>query len=560
MATTTPGVAPTEEYHLHRKVGLRGMTLVSLGSIIGSGWLFGALGAATLAGGGGSLLTWIIAAAVLGLLALVHAELGSTYPVSGGTARFPFMAFGGLGGFTGGWMAWIQAVTIAPIEVEASLSHLQAKFPVGFHVYTTTGTLTGAGILWGLLFMAFFTVVNILGVKWLAETNSIAMIWKLLIPTTTIFALLFTSFHSGNFTAGGGWAPYGAHGILAALSAGVIFAAEGFEQAIQIGGETRNPQRNIPRALLIAMGIGTLFYLLLDAAFVGSLNPANLVHGWTHPIPGVAKLGPYISLTTQAGLGWLATLLVIDAVVSPGGTGLVYLGTSSRLSYGLGRNGYFPKIISRINARGVPIISIGICFVVGMLTFLPFPDWFGLVGLITSATVIMYAMAPLALSGLRKQDPDRQRGYRLPVAWLLSPLAFIAANIVVYVSGYSTIFWLDVFILVGFLIFGLYQVSLPADKRTILDIRSAWWILPWFGALLILSWLGRYDGSPTKVFGLNLVSSKRIGNWYDLLAVAAMSLVVFYVATFNPLSRDKVQEAVAEVEAEAGIELESHLV
>ena len=121
------------------------------------------------------------------------------------------------------------------------------------------------------------------------------------------------------------------------------------------------------------MVIGTIFYLLLDFAFVGSLNPANLVHGWTQPIPGVAKLGPYISLTTQAGLGWLATLLVIDAVVSPGGTGLVYLGTSSRLSYGLGRNGYFPKIISRINARGVPIVSIGICFVVGMLTFLPFP-------------------------------------------------------------------------------------------------------------------------------------------------------------------------------------------
>ncbi len=560
MATTAPDVAPQEEHHLHRQVGLRGMTLVSLGSIIGSGWLFGALGAASLAGGGGSLLTWIIAALVLGLLALVHAELGSTYPVSGGTARFPFMAFGGLGGFTGGWMAWIQAVTIAPIEVEASMSHLEAKFPGGFHVYTATGTLTLAGVLWGLLFMAFFTIVNTLGVKWLAETNSIAMIWKLAIPTTTIFALLFTSFHSGNFTAGGGWAPYGAHGILAALSAGVIFAAEGFEQSIQIGGETKNPQKNIPRALLIAMAVGTVFYLLLDFAFVGSLNPANLVHGWTQPIPGVAKLGPYISLTTQAGLGWLATLLVIDAVVSPGGTGLVYLGTSSRLSYGLGRNGYFPKIISRINARGVPIVSIAICFVVGMLTFLPFPDWFGLVGLITSATVIMYAMAPLALSALRKQDPDRPRGYRLPAARVLSPLAFIAANIVVYVSGYSTIFWLDMFILVGFLIFGLYQASLPADKRTILDLKSAWWILPWLGALLVLSWLGRYDGSPTKVFGLNLVSSKRIGNWYDLLAVAVMSLVVFYLATLNPLSRDKVQQAVEEVEAEASIELESHLV
>ena len=525
------------------------MTLVSLGSIIGSGWLFGALGAASLAGGGGSLLTWLIAAVVLGLLALVHAELGSTYPVSGGTARFPFMAFGGLGGFAGGWMAWIQAVTIAPIEVEASLSHLEARFPTGFHVYTATGTLTLAGVLWGLLFMAFFTIINTLGVKWLAETNSIAMIWKLLIPTTTIFALLFTSFHSGNFTAGGGAFPYGAHGVLAALSAGVIFAAEGFEQAIQIGGETQNPQRNIPRALLIAMGVGTVFYLLLDFAFVGSLNPANLVHGWSQPIPGVAKLGPYISLTTQAGLGWLATLLVIDAVVSPGGTGLVYLGTSSRLSYGLGRNGYFPKIISRISARGVPIVSIGICFIVGMLTFLPFPDWFGLVGLITSATVIMYAMAPLALAGLRKQDPDRQRGYRLPAAWLLSPLAFIAANIVVYVSGYSTIFWLDMFILVGFIIFGLYQLSLPAEKRTILDLRSAAWLLPWLAALLVISWLGRYDGSPTKVFGLTLVATKRIKEWYDLGGVAVMSLIVYYWASFSAMPVDKVQAAVTQVEA-----------
>jgi amino acid transporter len=450
-------------------------------------------------------------------------------------------------------------VTIAPIEVEASLSHLQAKFPTSFAVYTSSGTLTGKGVAFGALFMLFFTIVNTLGVRWLSETNSIAMIWKLLIPTMTIFALLFTTFHSGNFTAGGGFAPYGAHGILAALSAGVVFAAEGFEQAIQVGGETRNPQRNIPRALLIAMVIGTIFYLLLDFAFVGSLNPANLVHGWSKPLPGVAKLGPYISLTTQAGLGWLATLLVIDSVVSPGGTGLVYTGTASRLSYGLGRNGYFPKIISRISSRGVPIVSIGISFVIGMLTFLPFPSWFSLVGLITSATVIMYAMAPLALAGLRKQDPDRQRAYRLPAASVLCPVAFAAANIVVYVSGYSTIFWLEMFIAAGFIIFALYQISRPAAERTILDLRSAYWILPWLVALLIISWLGRYDGSPTTVFSVTLVASKRLGEWWDLLTVAAMSLAIYYWATNSAMSTDKVQTAVGEVEAEASIELESNL-
>ena len=63
--------------------------------------------AKTLVAGGGSLVAWVMGAAILAVLALVHAELGSTYPVSGGTARFPFLAFGALGGFTGGWMSWL---------------------------------------------------------------------------------------------------------------------------------------------------------------------------------------------------------------------------------------------------------------------------------------------------------------------------------------------------------------------------------------------------------------------------------------------------------------------
>ena len=490
------------------------MTLVSLGSIIGSGWLFGALGAASLAGGGGSLLTWIIAALILGLLALVHAELGSTYPVSGGTARFPFMAFGGLGGFAGGWMAFIQAVTIAPIEVEASLSHLAGQVPWRLpRVHRTRARspwpeFSGACSSW----RSSRSSTPWASDGWPRPTAS-RWIWKLLIPTMTIFALLFTSFHAGNFTAGGGFAPYGAHGILAALSAGVIFAAEGFEQSIQIGGETKNPQRNIPRALIIAMVIGTVFYLLLDVAFVGALNPANLVHGWTNPLPGVAKLGPYISAHHQAGLGWLATLLVIDAVVSPGGTGLVYLGTSSRLSYGLGRNGYFPKIISKINARGVPLVSIAICFVIGMLTFLPFPSWFSLVGLITSATVIMYAMAPLALAGLRKQDPDRPRastGCLQPGCCARSrsspPTSSCTSPGTARSSG-----WRCSSLSASSSSSSTRSACRPRSGRSSTCGRRTGSCRGWC-ALLIISWLGRYDGAPPTVFGLTLVATHRSGS------------------------------------------------
>ena len=555
MATTSPGTRPTgagEENQLRRAVGLRGLTMISLGSIIGSGWLLGALTAAKVAGGA-SIVSWIIGGAVLALLALVHAELGSTYPVSGGTARFPFMTFGALGGFTGGWMAWLQAVTIAPIEVEATLGYLDAKF-TGLNLIKGNGTLDGKGILVGAGFLLVFSVINTMGVRWLAETNSIAVVWKIFVPVLTIGALVFTVFHFSNFTAGGGFAPYGFHGVFAALPLGIVFALEGFEQAIQVGGEAENPQRNIPRAVIISMIIGTLIYLLLEVAFVGALNPADLVHGWAAPIAGVKEFGPYSTLATTAGLGWLSTLLVIDAVISPAGTGLVYIGTSSRLSYGLGKNGYFPRIISRISRRGVPFVSICIAFVVGLLVFLPFPSWAGLVGLVTSATVIMYAMAPLSLAGLRRQDPDRPRGYRLPAASVLCPLAFVFANCIVYFAGFSTIFWLYVLIAIGFIAFAGYQAYLPAARRTIIDWRAAYWILPWLVGLIIISWLGRYDGSPPTVFGVTLLATKHLPNWVDLGVLAAFSLAIYYWAVASTMSHAKVQAAVEDVEAEAGME------
>jgi amino acid transporter len=532
-------------------VGLRGLTMISLGSIIGSGWLLGALTAAKAAGGA-SIISWIIGGLVLALLALVHAELGSTYPVSGGTARFPFMTFGALGGFTGGWMAWIQAVTIAPIEVEATLGYLNSKF-TGLGLINDNGTLDSKGILIGAGFMLVFAVINTMGVRWLAETNTITVLWKILIPTITIFALLFTVFHTSNFTAGGGFAPFGFHGIFAALPLGIVFALEGFEQAIQLGGEAENPQRNIPRAVIGSMIIGTLIYLLLEVAFVGALSPADLAHGWANPISGVEAFGPYATLATSAGLGWLTTLLIIDAVVSPAGTGLVYIGTSSRLSYGLGRNGYFPKVISQVSRRGVPFVSICIAFVVGMLTFLPFPSWASLVSLVTSATVIMYAMAPLSLAGLRRKDPERHRAYRLPAASVLCPVAFVCANFIVYFAGFSTIFWLYVLIAFGFVAFAIYQATLPADRRTIIDWRAAIWIIPWLAGLIIVSWLGRYDGVPPTVFGVTLLATKHFPNWVDLGVLAAFSLAIYYWAVFSTMSRDKVQTAVRDVELEADI-------
>src|SRR5579875_1037265 len=103
---------------LDRGVGFLGLLWASETSIIGSGWLFGALGAAVLAGPS-AILGWVLGSVIILILALVHAELGGLFPVSGGTSRFPHYAFGSFAGATFGWASYLQAATVAPIEVLA---------------------------------------------------------------------------------------------------------------------------------------------------------------------------------------------------------------------------------------------------------------------------------------------------------------------------------------------------------------------------------------------------------------------------------------------------------
>ena len=153
--------------------------------------------------------------------------------------------------------------------------------------------------------MLFFTIVNLVGVKAMAETNGPVVIWKTAIPLLTVVVLMLTSFHLSNFTSAGGFMPYGAHGVFAALPAGVVFALQGFEQAIQLAGEAKRPQRDVSRAVIAATAIGTLVYLLLEIAFIGALNPGNLIGGWANPV-GKGDFGPYATLAIAAGASWLA--------------------------------------------------------------------------------------------------------------------------------------------------------------------------------------------------------------------------------------------------------------
>jgi amino acid transporter len=531
-AREAPSLA-LEAEGLDRSVGFLGLLWASETSIIGSGWLFGALFAAQAAGTA-ALLGWVIGGVIVLILALVHAELGAMYPVAGGTARFPHFAFGGGAGISFGFFSWLQAVTVAPVECYAVFTYLSYYWHSV--IDPKTGNVTGLGFAMTVILMAIFTGLNFFAMRVFNKVNSGITWWKVAVPVFTIIVLFF-KFHPSNFGAGGGFMPYGIKALFGAIpSAGIVFAYLGFEQADQLAGEVKNPQRTLPLAITIATLLGIAIYCLLQVVFIGALPHSQIANGFAKISDTQILNGPFAGLAGLIGLGWLATLLRIDAFVSPFGTGLIYVTSTSRVGYGLARNRYYPQLFRRTNSEGVPWFSVLIAFVFGLFFLLPFPSWHSLVKLVTGASVLMYAGAPLSLGAFRGQVPDATRPYRLPWASVLAPLSFIFANLLIYWSGFDVLWKLGACIVIGYIIIGVLMLFDP--ERPPVDWRSAQWLPVYLIGLGIISWMGQYGaGAPP-------VNTNRIPFWWDIVTVAGFSLIIYYWAMAVKLPREEMLELV----------------
>ncbi len=520
---------------LRRSVGFYGLMFVSLGSIIGSGWLLGALNAAKDAGPA-SIISWMLAAAMLSLLALTYAELGATYPVAGGAGRFPYYSHGPICGFTAGWASWLQAVFIPSIEVLAALTYINSVGWVHEHfdMLTPDGLLNGLGIAMAVLMMIAFTAINLAGAKFLSESNIAVVVWKAAVPLLACAVVAGTHFDSHNFHRGGGFMPFGFHGVFAALTGGIVFGLQGFEQAVQLAGEARDPKRDLSRAVITAMAIGAVLYSLLQLVFIGGLEPKDILTGWHNPLgTDPSAYGAWYTLALAIGVGWLAKALLIDAIISPAGTGIVYVGTSARLSYALGEEREIPSKLASTNKKGVPVFSIGVAFVVGCLAFGPFKSWNALVSVVTSATAIMYGFAPISLAALHRLDPDRPRTYRMPAPRVILRLAFCSANLIIYWGGFDITWKLAVAMVVGL---ALFAIGAAREKTGAQDkLRNSWWMLLWLAGHVLIGYLGRYGHG----------AAYTLPEWIDIGVVIVFALGVFELALATTLSREDCSEAIA---------------
>jgi len=199
----------------------------------------------------------------------------------------------------------------------------------------------------------------------------------------------------------------------------------------------------------------------------------------------------------------------------------------------MGRNGNAPPELTKTTDRGAPWVSLLLAFVVGLIFFLPFPGWQKLVSFITSATVLSFGSGPLVWAALRKELPDHERPFRLWGGHLIPFLAFFSANMIVYWAGWDTNWKLFLAIVLGLLLLGVYKLVRPAEVPA-MDWRAGAWVMPWLGALALISYLGSYGDSAAKVFGLGV----------GALLTLAVSVVVYLAAYHSRLPGVRVRQLI----------------
>ena len=502
-----------------RSVGIWGLLFLSVGGIVGSGWLFGPFFAAQVAGPS-AIIAWVLGGLLMVVVALTFAELAAMFPVTGASIQFLQVSHGTLVSFTFAWIGWISSVAVAPIETLALLQYASHYLPWLTFQKENVTLLTGQGTIVAAVVMGLICWINVVGINLLSKSNVLLGCFKLAIPILTAVILLTLDYHPQNFTSHKFFSG-GLHGLLASLpSAGIIFSFIGYSSAVQMGGEAKRPQFAIPFAILGALVVCTILYCGLQIAFIGAVPESALLNGWEH-LSFAGDAGPFVGLMSLLGVIWCVQLLYVDAVLSPFGTALIYTGSTARMAFAMGKNGYMPTFLRKLNKQGTPSRLVWVNFFLGMLLFLPFPTWQTMMSFLVSAVVFAYAVGPLALVVLRKIAPDQPRPFRLPQPKLLSFLAFYICNLILLWVGWSIVYKMIIMIILGYILLWAYR-KYGHGERFAMEWHNSGWLFMYLFLLGAISYCASFgDGKNWITFG------------WDFAVVFLESLFIFVWAYYS---------------------------
>lgn len=522
---------------MKRSVTTLTLLFTSVSAILGSGWLFSAYYASTIAGPA-SIISWLIAGVCIIFVAFVFAELSAMFPVMGSTTRIPQMTHGTLVGFMYSWIIWLCYAAIPPTEVQAIIQYISFYYPALTHV---NGGLTFDGYVSATIIMLIISALNAFSLRWLLSCNTGFTVMKIVIPLfliVLVFAYYFnpaTILHPNHSS----FLPLGIKGVLSAISAGgMVYAFNGFTQASEWGGAVKRPGISLPIAIIGSIVLTLIIYLGLQVAFLTSMTPSNLKHGWDHITLARAN-SPLAAIMFQNGFKWFLPILFAGAIIGPFAASLIYASGAAQSLRSKSINGYLPSFLQILSPQHTPIYAIVVNFAFGMLLFAPLPGWNKMMGFLTSLMTFTYTIGPICLIALREQAPDQKRPFCLPFGTLWATIAFYFCTVFSYFNGWEIISKLSVGFIAGLIILLLYRLFSRKRKKPALRWIPSIWIWPYIGGLTLISYLGCFGG------GRNILPF----GW-DLLTLAFLSMIIIYLAKRFKMPADRTQHYIAELNLE----------
>ena len=429
-----------ERRSLQRFLGPLQLTLLGIGSTIGTGIFVLTAEAAQLAGPG-MTISFILAALVCGVATLCYAEMSAMAPVSGAAYAYAYASFGEFWAWAVGWALVLEyAITGSAVAVGWSgyLVGLLRNSPLHLLIPAALANGPYAGGMMNLpavLVSVLVTALLVRGTKESARVNAVLVALKVGVLGLFI-ALSLPLLQSAHFHP---FAPLGAVGI-AGASASIFFTFVGFDAVSTAAEETRNPQKNVPLNLLGSLGMTTLIYVSVAVGAIGAYGSQPLFTTSGRPLlPGSAALATRCEQIVAAGireplvcshealaqvlrqighpffgnfLGFAAFLALLSVI-------LMMIYGQTRIFFVMARDGLLPSALSWVHPRWrtpyIVTLATGAAVTLAA-AFLPVGQ---LAAIANSGTLFAFLIVSLAVLRLRRTDPDRVRPFRVPAVMRL---------------------------------------------------------------------------------------------------------------------------------------------
>ena len=429
---------------LTRSLGFWGATGIGIGAIIGTG-IFVLIGVAAGVAGPAVILSFIIAGFVALLTGLSTAELSSFIHESGGSYIYTTKAFGAFPGFVVGWMKSFDYI----VGASAVSVGFAAYFAYFVGIPATTATIVIVATFWPLVLM----LLNLKGIQEASWTNNLLVALKILALLIFIVVGASALIASGDYSNYFPFFPHGFSGVMSGAAI-IFFAFIGFNTIATMAEEVKDPEKNVPRAILFAFGVCTLIYIAVAIVAVGIVNWEAL---------GSTSAPLEFALKTITDNIFILEFLAVSALFATTSVIMASIMGGSRALFAMARQGVLPKVLSTISRQNVPVYTILLCgFVISGIVLATRGNLNWLASIFNFGTLLTFFFINLSLLQLRKTMPDVKRGFKVPLYPYTPVFALISCIVLAFYLNANAVMTACVFLVVGIIVYYLNKKGKPS--------------------------------------------------------------------------------------------------